>query len=158
MPTDEKKVTRKVFVPEHFVKTHLCTQEHKAQCANEFVDFVTSDFPEFLWKRRLYQFVSNSFGFIAENDNRTFYWRHFSDLAAQRRFLEQVVEWDFYSPPDSSFSDVERALQVWLRQQDIIRIYAAKALALFEAEEKKTLARLIAKYPNIAKTLVEKKP
>jgi hypothetical protein len=87
-----------------------------------------------------------TFGHIAHY-NRAGFWSEFFTTAADKvRFIEQTVQHPCYGDPAWTYSDVERALQAWLKAEGTLDQYRRKLAEETEAAERAQLARLQKKY------------
>jgi len=137
---------RKIFLPEQFVQAHSDTPEIKAEFANKFVDFVLSGFPRSKFTKQFYVRLSMCFGMIAHYNIEGFYSEFFCAPEDTVKFVEQCVEWGNGGSPSFTYSDVERSLQKWLKENHVLEAAWGKAYAAREKEERATLARLKDKY------------
>ena len=136
----------KTFQPSQFTPTQWDTAEDKAAFAKQFVRFVESDFAERHFTEKLYRRLSNTFGHIAHYDRGGFWAEFFTATADKIRFLEQALRWPCYGDPAFTYSDVERALQNWLRGSGVLETLDRKLVEDVEAAERAELARLQKKY------------
>jgi len=124
------------------------TPEDKARFEKQFKTFalrgfLMKDFPNTFYTR-----LSMCFGFIAHYDRSGFYSTYFTQPADTVEFLKAVLEHPCYGDPAWTYSDVERAIQEWLKTTGVcvlneVRAYAGEVL---EAQERAELTRLQAKY------------
>jgi hypothetical protein len=103
------------FQASQFTPTQWSTAKDKAWFANQFVRFVRSDFAARHFTDRFYRRLSNTFGHIAHYDRAGFWGEFFTTNADKVRFVEQTLQWPCYGDPAWTYSDVERAIQAWLR-------------------------------------------
>lgn len=137
---------RKALQPSQFTATQWDTAEDKARFAKQFVRFVQSDFADKRFTDKFYRRLSNTFGNIAHYDRGGFWAEFFTTTADKVRFLEQALQHPCYGDPAWTYSDVERALQAWLREAGILDQYRQKLAEESEATERAELARLQKKY------------
>jgi hypothetical protein len=139
-------MTRNAFQPSTFTPTKWDTAEDKAAFAKRFVRFVQSGFAAQHFTDKFYRRLSNTFGHIAHYDRGGFWSEFFTTTADKVRFLEQTLQWPCYGDPAWTYSDVETALQAWLRDEGILAKYRQKLAEETQAAERAELARLQKKY------------
>lgn len=137
-----------LFQPSQFVLTAHDTAKDKADFANHFVRFVSSDFKWTLFTKRFYNRLSMCFGHIAHFDRAGFYGTFFKTLEGKIEFLCQAAEWPCLGSPEFTYSDVERVLGTWVRQQGFVEKYRALLGTDVEQSERALLRQLKAKYPD----------
>ena len=142
-----------VFLPDQFASGDYWTADKKAKIANAFVRFVVAGCPFTLFTRDLYHGLSSMWGHIAHFDRHGFYGEWFSSSARIARFLKHP---DGYwmsgqGSPLFTLSDVETALQEWIRESWKAEEYAELARLEREAAELKQLASLKAKYEGVGR-------
>jgi hypothetical protein len=120
--------------------------EDKARFANHLVRFASSGFVLSLFPDWFYKRLSMCFGHIAHYDRAGFYSTWFQDDAARMRWTENAVEYHAYGDPHYTYCDVERAVQAWLVEANLIRKYQESVERQIETAERAELARLKAKY------------
>ena len=120
------------FSPSQFTPTQWNTVKDKAWFANQFVRFVQSGFDAKHFTDRFYRRLSNTFGHIAHYDRGGFWAEFFTTTADKVRFVEYALHHPCYGDPAWTYSDVERALQEWLRAKSTLPRYQ-KLLADEEA-------------------------
>jgi len=129
-----------------FTPTQWDTAQDKAAFAKQFVRFVQSDFAAQHSTDKFYRRLSNTFGHIA-NFNRGGFWdTFFTSTADKVQFLEQTRQHPCYGDPAWTYSDVERALQAWLRAEGTLEQYRQRLAEETEAAERTELVRLQQKY------------
>jgi hypothetical protein len=130
----------------NFTPTQWDTAKDKVAFANQFVRFVQSDFAARYFTDKFYRRLSNTFGHIA-NYNRGGFWETFFTTTADKvQFLEQTLQHPCYGDPAWTYSDVERALQTWLRADGTLDRYRRRLAQETEAAERAQLAQLQQKY------------
>lgn len=129
-----------------FTPTKWDTAHDKAAFAKQFVRFVQSDFAAKHFTDKVYRRLSNTFGHIAHYNRGGFWAEFFTTTADKLRFLEQTVQWPCYGDPAWTYSDVERALQAWLKADGTMERYRQRLADETEAAERTELARLQQKY------------
>lgn len=75
-----------------------------------------------------------------------FFETFFSTTEGKVHFLRMTLAHPCYGDPAWTYSDVERALQSWLRENDVLAKYEARLIAETEAAERAVLARFQVKY------------
>jgi hypothetical protein len=143
-----KIMKRIIFAPHQFTPTEFSTVYDKARFANQFVAFVESDFSASKFPNWFYKRLSMSFGHIAHTDQGGFYLTWFSSTARKVDFLKHTLNRGGYGDPRYTYSDVEQDLQVWLRESPLIETYQLRNAQEIEAEERRVLALLKAKYES----------
>ncbi len=134
------------FIPSKFTPTQWSTAQEKAAFAKQFVRFGQSDFAVKHFTDKFYRRLSNTFGHIAHYDRGGFWHIFFRTTADKVRFLDQTLRYPCYGDPVWTYSDVERALQEWLRTSGLLDRYRQKLAEEEEAAERAQLARLQQKY------------
>ena len=136
------------FTPDKFIPTQWDTAEKKAAFAKQFIRFVQSDFAESKFPKAFYVRLSMTFGHIAHYNQGGFFEEFFTLTADKVRFLRQTLAHPCYGDPSWTYSDVEKSLQSWLRQNDVLAHYENRLAEEQEADERSTLAHLQAKYQS----------
>jgi hypothetical protein len=134
------------FAAEQFTPTKWDDGHTKARFARQFVKFVVSDFDERLFSQTFYRRLSMTFGHIAHFNRQGFFETFFTTTADKVRFLRMTLAHACFGDPAFTYSDVERALQGWLRESEIVAKYEQRFAEEMEAGERADLARLKAKY------------
>ncbi len=134
------------FQPAQFTPTQWDTAKDKAWFANQFVRFVQSDFAVEHFTDRFYRRLSNTFAHIAHCNWVGFWDTFFTTTADKVMFLEQTLAHPCYGDPAWTYSDVERALQDWLRADCTLERYRQLLAEETEATERAVLARLQQKH------------
>jgi len=106
---------KKLFSPDQFTPTEFHTKEDKAKFANHFIRFMESGFRRSLFTHGFYTELSNTFGHIAHYDINGFYSTFFEDPKDWTSFLDCTLDYPCYGDPGWTYSDVERAIQDYLR-------------------------------------------
>lgn len=131
------------FTADRFTPTQWDSADRKAAFAKQFIRFVQCDFSKAFYVR-----LSMTFGHIAHYNQGGFFEEFFTTTQDKFRFLRLTLAYPCYGDPAWTFSDVEKALQSWLRENAVLTKYEQRLADETEAEEKATLARLQAKYPT----------
>lgn len=134
------------FNPTEFTPTEWDGAQDKAAFAKQFIRFVQSDFAAQRFTDKFYRRLSNTFGHIAHYNRGGFWAEFFTTTADKVRFLEMTLRHPCYGDPAWTYSDVERALQAWLRADETLERYRQRLAEESEAGERAELARLQAKY------------
>jgi hypothetical protein len=111
-----------LFTASQFTASKFSTAEEKAKFANQFVKFAECGFEQQDFPKWFYQRLSLSFGHIAHYDQRGFYEHFFTDNSSLVQFIDQILEYPCYGDPEWTYSDVEKAIQDWLKESGI-RVY-----------------------------------
>jgi hypothetical protein len=134
------------FTPDKFTPTKWEGEDKKAAFARHFIKFLQWDFSRKQFTKAFYQRLSATFGHIAHFNVGGFYEEFFSTTEGKVRFLRQTLAHPCYGDPAWTHSDVERALQQWVRHNGALEKYERLLAEETEAEERSTLARLQMKY------------
>lgn len=134
------------FTPDQFAPTQWEAADKKASFAKQFIKFVQWDFSKKQFTKAFYQRLSMTFGNIAHYNLGGFYEEFFSSTEGKVKFLRQTLAHPCYGDPAWTYSDVEKALQQWLRHNGVMEKYEQRFAEETEAEERAALARLQAKY------------
>lgn len=134
------------FTADKFTPTKWDTGDKKAAFAKQFIRFVQSDFARSKFPKTFYQRLSMCFGHIAHFNQHGFFETFFTTTEGKVRFLRMTLAHPCYGDPSYTYCDVERALQTWLRENDVLAICEARLAEETEAAERAVLARLQAKY------------
>jgi hypothetical protein len=134
------------FQPTQFTATKWETAQDKARFASQFQRFVQSDFAAQHFTDRFYRRLSMTFAHIAHYNRDGFWSEFFTTTADKVRFIEQTLQYPCYGDPAWTYSDVERALQAWLKDEGTLDRYRQKLAEETEAAERAELARLQRKY------------
>ncbi len=134
------------FCPSQFTPTKWQTAEDKARFAKQFVRFVQNDFAIRYFTENFYRRLSNTFGNIAHYNRAGFWDTFFTTTSDTLRFLEQTLQHPCYGDPAWTYSDVERALQAWLKADGTLERYRHRLAEETKAVERAQLARLQRKY------------
>ncbi|MEI7684842.1 MAG: hypothetical protein WCL32_07420 [Planctomycetota bacterium] len=108
------------FTPDQFTPTQWEGPDKKAVFARQFIKFVQSDFSSRQFPKTFYQRLSMTFGHIAHYNQDGFFDEFFVTTEGKVRFLRQTLQHPCYGDPTFTYSDVERALQVWLREGNFL--------------------------------------
>jgi hypothetical protein len=87
-----------------------------------------------------------TFGHIAHFNRQGFFETFFTTTADKVRFFRMTLAHPCFGDPTFTCSDVERALQGWLRESGLLAKYEQRLADEMEAGERRELARLKAKY------------
>jgi len=134
------------FKPEQFVPTKWDTQEDKARFANTYREFVLRGFPRKYFAAWFYKRLSMTFGHIAHYDIHGFWDEFFTSTAGKVEFLTTTINHPCFGDPGYTYSDVEKEIQKWLKEDDILNRYRHELIAATEDAERSELRRLKAKY------------
>jgi hypothetical protein len=135
-----------VPVAADFSPMHFTPAETKAWFASHFLRFASADFPKHHFTLRFYRQIMNTFGMIAHYDSMGFWTEYFTDTAGKIEFLEQVLSWNSYGDPTTSFCDAEREIARRLRDVGLLDLYRGKGRAERDAAERAQYARLKARF------------
>ncbi len=129
-----------------FTPTQWATSEKKALFFKQFQRFVSGGFKRSHFPKTFYRQLSNMFGHIAHYDQGGFYSVQCSTSARRVDFVRQALTYPCYGDSSCTYSDVELALQVWLREDGTLEHLEQLAAADLEGRERTELVRLQAKY------------
>jgi hypothetical protein len=134
------------FEASQFTPTQWDTAQAKASFARQFVRLVRSDFVARHFTEWFYRRLANTFGHIAHYNRQGFWLEFFTTTADKVRFLQQTLAHPCYGDPAWTYSDVERAIQNWLRAEGTSERYGRMLTEEMESGERAELARLQKKY------------
>lgn len=141
----------KLFKAEQFTPTKWDSAEQKAKFANQFVrlierGFQFHDFPKWFYNR-----LSNTFGHIAHYNQLGFWETWFENQGQQLAFLRHTATCQICGDPAFTYSDVERALQGWLKKNSIfIHNLELSITKKHEQHERSEYERLSAKFGTVS--------
>lgn len=131
-----------------FTATKWEGADKKAAFARQFTKLVEKDFAKSRFPKWFYTRLSMTFGHIAHYNREGFFEEFFTTTEGKVRFLRKTLAHPCYGDPAWTYSDVERVLQEWLLEHDVLSKYESRLAKEQEAEERAVLARLQAKYGN----------
>ena len=138
----------KRFTAQQFTPSKFATAEEKANFANSLARFIDGAFQESKFTLPLYRRLSLTFGHIAHYNQAGFYDAQFADASHIARFLDGIASHPCYGDPAYTFSDVESALQAWVKSEGLAEKWHRIAHNEAVQRDLATLARLRAQYPN----------
>ena len=99
-----------------FTPTKFDSVEQKQKFAKQFIKFVKNgchahDFPKWFYQR-----LSMTRGHIAHHDQAGFFDTWFYSTESKMNFINHWIDNPIYGDPEYTYSDVERFLQSWLKQ------------------------------------------
>lgn len=144
----KRRAASVLFKPEEFRDTKYDDAATKAAFANQFAAFVEKGFPNHLFTRTFYERLMSMFGHIAHYNQGGFWDHWFDTLADRKRFVEVCLLWTPCGDPQHCYSDVEGALQRWMRRERVLETLTEQLNASVEAAERAQLAMLRLKYPD----------
>lgn len=136
------------FRGEEFTPTKWATADEKAKIANRLTRFVLGGFQQGAFTSRMYQRLSTMFGHIAHYDIHGFYGTWFADIRCCRDWAEHITgSWlSGIGDPAFTWSDVERALMQWMKDNQIAEQLGELSRLDVEQEELALLDTLQQKY------------
>ena len=137
-----------------FTPTRFCPASTKAWFACHLLRFVSADFPEHQFTQRFYAQLMHTFGHIAHFDRLGFWTEFFTSTRNKVEFLEQTLAYPGYGQPDTTWCDVERLVNRRLRAAALLPLYRDRLRTEARESEQAELVRLLAKYPEHARGLV----
>lgn len=138
------------FTAVDFIATKFATAEEKAKIANKLTRFILGGFKQGSFSQAMYARLSNMFGHIAHYNMHGFYETWFSGPHECCKWAEYVLRGGAYGSvgnPAHTWSDVEKALIAWMRDNRIAEQLEAIYRAEVEARDLALLQALQAKYP-----------
>jgi hypothetical protein len=105
----------KPFTSGQFTPTKWDSAEQKAKFANHLVRFIRNGFLRSLFHKWFYTRLSMTFGMIAHYNLIGFYSTFFVTKEDQQRFIHMLKSWPCYGDPEWTYSDVEKAVQKYLK-------------------------------------------
>lgn len=135
-----------MYRADEFKPTQWSTAKEKANFANTFVKFVLSGFDRKHWTKSFYTRLSNTFGHIAHYNQEGFWAEWFESTGQKLAFLKQAAVYPCYGDPTYTYSDVEKALQAWVRESGLIDQYRRDLLNEGEEQDRRTYERLRKKF------------
>ena len=133
-----------------FTATKFSSVEDKEKFAKQFKKFVQSDFDYSKFPKWFYNRLSMCYGMIAHYDQNGFYHTFFTTTQGKVRFLDDVMQYPCYGAPDYTFSDVEKYLQQWIKEQGLLEVYRQRFYDERNKQERMEYERLKAKFePNL---------
>ena len=113
-----------IFQASQFTATKWNTAEDKARMASKITKFILNGFQQPAFTKELYKRLSTMFGHIAEYDIHGFYHVWFEDDAACLKWAENAMKGGVLGfvvgDPAWTWSDVEKALQAWMKENRIV--------------------------------------
>ena len=124
MLSKKLKGTPSDYQASQFTPTKWHSAEEKARMTNKFTKFILNGFQQPSFTKEMYKRLSTMFGHIAEYDIQGFYAVWLKDDAACLKWAENVgkggVLGFIVGDPAWTWSDVEKALQEWIRENRIV--------------------------------------
>src|SRR4030067_661663 len=118
------KGTRGQFQASNFTATQWNTAEDKARMADKLTKFILNGFPQGSFTKEIYKRLSTMFGHIAEYNIHGFYAVWFEDDAACLKWVENAMRGGVLGfvvgDPVWTWSDVEKAIQKWLSENQVL--------------------------------------
>jgi hypothetical protein len=136
------------FCREDFTPTKWAAAEEKAKVANKLTRFILGGFQQGSFTKGMYQRLSNMFGHIAHYDINGFYSTWFADVKSCHEWAEHVTSsWlSGIGDPKFTWSDVEKALVQWIKDNQIAEQLDALHQLDVERNERAMLTALQQKY------------
>jgi len=112
------------FQASNFSATQWTTAEDKAKMANKLTKFILNGFQQGSFTKDMYKRLSSMFGHIAEYNIHGFYTVWFEDDAACLKWAENAMRGGVLGfvvgDPAWTWSDVEKAIQKWISENQIV--------------------------------------
>lgn len=105
-----------IFSPEQFIPTKFSTAADKARFANHLIRFIRKGFPKSIFPNWFYTRLSMTFGHIAHFNAYGFFDTFFTSEEGKRRFMQITLNHSCSGDPAWTYSDVEEAVQKYLRE------------------------------------------
>jgi hypothetical protein len=149
-------VHKQPFCAAQFTATHWDSAQDKAKWANAMALWAKRGFPRNGWRKGLYGPLTHMYGHIAHFNQDGFYEVWFADIHCRLRWLQYAARGGAFAggagDPAYTWSDVEQALRVWIRNSGLIAHYQQICSQDIEAKERAQLAYLQRKYPDNSQT------
>ncbi len=146
-------MTKGPFSPAEFVPTEWSTAAEKAAFGNTLLRFIDAGCPRELFTKKFYTRLSMTFGNIAQYNLESFYDTWFTRDRHRAGFVLKLLRWPCHGDPNSTFSDVEYAIQRVIRERNYFPRLELGAAEELRAAEMKDLERLEAKYRKLQQVL-----
>jgi hypothetical protein len=143
------KGTPGAFTEADFTATKFASAEEKAKIANKLTRFILGGFKQASFSQTMYTRLSNMFGHIAHYNLHGFYETWFSGPHERCKWAKYVMAGGAYGcvgSPAHTWSDFEKALMAWIRDNRIAEQLDAIYRAEVQARELALLQALQAKY------------
>jgi hypothetical protein len=124
-----------IFTAAEFTATKFATAEEKAKIANKLTRFILGGFNQSSFSQAMYTRLSNMFGHIAHYNIHGFYETWFSGSKERFKWAEYVLAGGAYGcvgSPAHTWSDVEKALMAWMRDNRIVKLTSKHRRLLLE--------------------------
>lgn len=131
-----------------FAPTQWDSATTKAAFARQFIKFVESDFSMKSFPKTFYTRLSMTFGHIAHYNQIGFFDTFFRSTVDKVRFLRMTLRHSCCGDPKFTYCDVEKFLQNWLEENEILDKYEYRLDCELEEGERAMLASLKLKYPE----------
>jgi hypothetical protein len=109
------------FTGQDFTATQFASAADKAAFTNKMTRFILGGFQQGSFHKKMYQHLSNMFGHIAHYNIHGFYCEWFEDIDKCFRWVENMANnWLVgIGDPKYTWSDVEKALVQWIKDNQI---------------------------------------
>ena len=133
------------------VATQFCATPHasageKATMGTAILSFMARGMPEQAFTTRLYQQISQMWGFIACVDRHGFFQRYGATAAGRWAFIHQIVTAPCYGQAQFCWCDVEHVLAQRVRQWGLEAAYRRASVQERDAAEQAQLRQLLARH------------
>lgn len=112
------------FQTSNFTATQWNSADDKARMANKLTKFILNGFQQASFTKEMYKRLSTMFGHIAEYNIHGFYSVWFKDDTACLKWAENAMRGGVLGyvvgDPVWTWSDVEKAIQKWISENQII--------------------------------------
>jgi GrpB-like predicted nucleotidyltransferase (UPF0157 family) len=134
-----------------FTPTPYSSADEKDRFYRHFIKFVERGMTQHDFNKGFYSRLSMCFGHIAHTSQLGFYDYWFTDLPARCRFLRHTLAFCSAGSPQYTYSDVERAIQVWLvAHPEIVTKYIHAQQEMQKDHDLQLMRGLVEKYPQEA--------
>jgi hypothetical protein len=140
-----------------FTATKFDSAEEKAKVLTALKKFIKAGTPEERFTKKLYHHLSLHFSHIAHTNEIGFFDTWFSTPYKRLAFLKKHRDSIIYGDPAYTWSDVQKALQEWLKENPGVVDDLQELIN--EAELQQELIKLeylITRYPKEARKILEK--
>ena len=101
-----------------FVPTEYATAAQKKKCFNWLKRFMLAGCPKSMWRKETYNWLyKHLFGHIAHYNMDGFWYEWFERKKTCIEWVAGIMERSCYGSPTHTWSDVEVAIQNWLKEE-----------------------------------------
>lgn len=136
----------KKFTGSQFKPTKWASADDKATFATKLCDFLLRGCPQGRYSSGFYRRLCQMFGFIAHYDVNGFWECRFAGPAERLETVKFMAEWVPVGDPTWTWSDVEREVREFIRENDLLKKYGDDYDQAVEKVEREKLEQLKRKY------------